>query len=273
MDEEKNVGEESEEQCTNKKHEEKRVVRNNLLTLVSFLGSIASILALFFSGNKYSNTITAGEDQNIVLQEQHNGESVQNQVIGDNNKVSIIVKSDSEENTGAKQEHVPTELTNEQSIWKSAELISEGCYWESIRVLDYLLDKPLDAETRSAAYYNRGIAYNQLDELGLAYDDFQSAVNALPREDAYYNMGVIKYTEGKYSMAVECYNNALAFDENERNLLARALAYEKNGQYDLAENDYLIVIAKNEGNKMALDGYERMHMQEGYASKMEPSFR
>jgi tetratricopeptide (TPR) repeat protein len=105
------------------------------------------------------------------------------------------------------------------------------------------------------AYWNLGRAYNSIGDFQLAIDNFTKAIsyNAGNKRNAstlYNNIGNALRNLKKYKEAI--YNYTQSIDLNKRNRYAnwnRGLAYEFNGDYQLAVDDYTIAMFNNQDNQ------------------------
>jgi tetratricopeptide (TPR) repeat protein len=127
-------------------------------------------------------------------------------------------------------------------------------------------------EGLAAAYYHRGLAYDKMESIDKAIQDYSKAISLTPRHDdaqIYHNRGLAYLKSGNYSEAIEDYDNAIAinpkFTEAYHN---RGIAYSRKGQYDKAIEDY----------NRALDirpNYAGAYFSRGvaYVKKAEEDFR
>ena len=89
-------------------------------------------------------------------------------------------------------------------------------------------------------YCNRGLAYRELGNLGLAISDYDRAIEINPgRAELYRNRGLAYGELGDHRRAIEDYNRAIEIDpENAETYTSRGVAYGKLGNYGWAISDY-----------------------------------
>ena len=76
------------------------------------------------------------------------------------------------------------------------------CYGEAIKC------NPRNSE----AYFNRGLAYYNMDNYSRASHDFTSTIDLDPtHSEAYYNRGRILFSKGNYAGAIKDYTEAIFF--------------------------------------------------------------
>nr|WP_294860299.1 hypothetical protein [uncultured Fluviicola sp.] len=128
--------------------------------------------------------------------------------------------------------------------------IFRGCVYgmakdfhESIR--DF--NKSIEIEPTSLAYYNRGVANNQLGEKELALIDYTSSIKLDKRNvHAYLNRGIIKgETCSDYYGAIEDFTNYLSINPyNSEALYNRAYVYTLLNKIELAKKDYRKILKR-----------------------------
>jgi tetratricopeptide (TPR) repeat protein len=105
------------------------------------------------------------------------------------------------------------------------------------------------------AYWNLGRAYDSIGDYQLAIDNFTRALsynagNKRNLSTLYNNIGNALRNLKKYKEAIYNYNQSI--DLNKRNKYAnwnRGLAYELNGDYQLAADDYTAAMFNNQDNQ------------------------
>lgn len=95
------------------------------------------------------------------------------------------------------------------------------------------------------AYYNLGVAHNDLGELEEAIADYSQVIEIDPTyAEAYNNRGHVYYQLGDYETAITDYNQALKLDPNRGEwYFNRALAYGAAGVWEQAIADYNQAVA------------------------------
>ena len=96
---------------------------------------------------------------------------------------------------------------------KGYDAIEKGNYPEGIKYYSRYIDK---FPNSSAAYYNRGIAKQYLEDYKGAIQDFNKAIEIKPQNsDAYYNRGNTKNNFGDYKGAIQDLNKAIEINPND----------------------------------------------------------
>jgi len=134
-----------------------------------------------------------------------------------------------------------------------------------------LLKKSIDWYTRSininpnqsAAFYNRGNVYNDLNDHEHALHDYSEAIRLAPQDtDALVNRGQLYYRKEKYDLALPDFNRAIELNPaNETALWNRADLYRETRRPELALRDYSAVIKLNPQNADALAARAAIHHQ------------
>ncbi|HLB31279.1 MAG TPA: tetratricopeptide repeat protein [Gammaproteobacteria bacterium] len=104
---------------------------------------------------------------------------------------------------------------------------------------------PLDIHDRAATFLNRGIISAAMGEFEAAKKDYEKARRLAPEHgEIYVNRGNIFFLGQVYDKAVMEYTHALELDIAKKHIahFNRALAYEKLGEFDKAETDYLTAL-------------------------------
>ena len=104
---------------------------------------------------------------------------------------------------------------------------------------------PLDIHDRAATFLNRGIINAAMGEFEDAKKDYEKARRLAPEHgEIYVNRGNIFFLGQVYDKAVMEYTHALELDIAKKHIahFNRALAYEKLGEFDKAETDYLTAL-------------------------------
>jgi tetratricopeptide (TPR) repeat protein len=120
-----------------------------------------------------------------------------------------------------------------------------------------------EKETRknlTAAYYNRGRAYEKKGEVDHAIADYDKAI-ALERHlaPAYFNRGNAYYSKGKLDHAITDFHKAIAFHPNYAPAYYnRGRAYEKKGDKEQAIADFRKALEINPSDQDAKEGLKRL---------------
>ena len=109
-------------------------------------------------------------------------------------------------------------------------------------------------ENLSAAFYNRGNAHRQKDELDRAIQDYDRALELNPgNANALDNRGLAYTLKGDYVHAISDLDDALRSNPGNVTALAnRGAAYTRTGDFLRAISDYDQVLSINPGNANAL---------------------
>ena len=127
-----------------------------------------------------------------------------------------------------------------QKLLNKAEQLSQQEKWnECISVLTESISLEVDSNLKSAAYNNRGLAYDSKGDYDRALEDFSKAIELEPDyADSYNNCGVIYSRKGDYDRALEDFSKAIELEPDYANAYNnRGATYEKNGDYDRALED------------------------------------
>jgi len=104
---------------------------------------------------------------------------------------------------------------------------------------DYTVAIELDPEN-AYAWYNRGISHDRAGQYMSAISDFTQAIKLNPcHADFYHNRGFCYRKQGSFIEAIEDYSQALKSDPNHfKALYNRAFSYDKLKKYEEAIRDY-----------------------------------
>ena len=99
----------------------------------------------------------------------------------------------------------------------------------------------------SPVYNNRGTAYKDIDEHGLAIADFEKAIRLNPDEaGAYSNRGAVYNNKGDFDLAIEDFNKAIRLNPDYAGAYNnRGKAYNDKGDFDCAIVDFEKAIELN----------------------------
>ena len=120
--------------------------------------------------------------------------------------------------------------TAEDYFYKANNYMYNGQY--QLAIDNYTKCLKLETDDDAAAYYNRGIAYGNLENYTAAIADFTSAIRIEPdAADAYYNRGLAYAKLENYTAAIADYTSAITINPDYVNAYwARGIAKENAGQ-------------------------------------------
>lgn len=130
--------------------------------------------------------------------------------------------------------------TADDWLLKANELSDGQKYTNPLKAVEYL-NNALKLRPRNAeAYYNRGVAYDNLGQYKQAIKDYSQAIALKPDyTDAYSNRGTINNIIGKFQRAIEDFSEAIRLNpDNAEAFLGRGFAYDKLGYYQQAIANY-----------------------------------
>jgi len=158
-----------------------------------------------------------------------------------------------------------------ENYLKGLEACQRGNFEEGIRLLGIaILENPLHIE----AFYNRGLAYLQIDKVSQAFDDFDRAVGLAPfTADIYSQRGVALHLLGKSERALEDFDKALSLDpQNAYRYSSRAFVKAKLGDIFGAIEDYETCIKLDPEDAIALNNLGLLEQQLGYKESSQQRF-
>jgi tetratricopeptide (TPR) repeat protein len=127
--------------------------------------------------------------------------------------------------------------------------------WNRLGLQQENISKKIDYFTKAinldanyvTAFYNRGSAYNDLEDYMTAIRDFDQALELNPEfGKAYNNRGVAQNNLGRYEQAIQDFDTALKFNPYLLTIFSnRGAAYHKLGKYDQAIRDFNKAIELN----------------------------
>lgn len=139
-------------------------------------------------------------------------------VSGDGNNIYM-------ETTGSETD-TALDLTPQEALSQSAYFIGKGRDDDAARIADAALKQEAEDEIKATLFYNSGLAHARLGEFPQAHSAFDQAVKIKPFADAYYALGLVCVNHlGRYDLAVEAFDNALALEQKPEYEAARASAY------------------------------------------------
>lgn len=113
----------------------------------------------------------------------------------------------------------------------------------------------------AGTYVNRGIVATALTRYQDAYSDYRRAMDLKPKlPEAYVGRGNIYFLAEKYDRAIDDYTRALDLNLTRDYIaqLNRGMAYEKIGNYEIAEENYRRVLELQPEWQLARDKLERL---------------
>ncbi len=114
------------------------------------------------------------------------------------------------------------------------------------------------------AYVNRGAAYESMDDLNRALQDFNTALGLEPKSEAYNNRGNVYFMKRDYDRAIQDYSKALELGpDNAGAHLYRGHALKNVGLYDHAIRDYSEVLILDPDNADAYTSIGIIHSLRG----------
>lgn len=206
-------------------------ILKKIVVYIGVAASIATILQLFLNA---SSTV----DESHNMNSNNNKDSKINQFSVEQGNIYINTTHIDAEETGLDQNTL--NASTEQQIAYSYDLIQQGNYELAAKVLQAFIDRgnvgPMDM---AVLHYNLGVAYYYQENYALAKKEAEAALKTVGFADAYYLLGIISgYIFDDYPEAIDAFSNALEYETKPEYLLARAWAYENNGQPQEAEKDY-----------------------------------
>lgn len=146
-------------------------------------------------------------------------------------------------------------MSETTSDWfNKAQALSDGeKFSDPQKAIEYLNNairlQPNDAE----AYYNRGIAYDNLGRHQQAIKDYSQTVRLKPDyAEAFHNRGTLYNTTGQYQLAIADFNESIRINPGEAdNYIGLGFAYDQLGQHQQAITEYSKAIALKPDNARA----------------------
>ena len=130
-------------------------------------------------------------------------------------------------------------------------------------VLYYTKAIELNSE-KADAFVNRGAAYESMDDLNQALQDFNTALALEPKSEACNNRANVYFTKRDYDRAVQDYSKALELGpDNAGAHLYRGHALKNVGLYDHAIRDYSEVLILDPDNADAYTSIGIIHSLRG----------
>ena len=127
-------------------------------------------------------------------------------------------------------------IENNNLFYKGFNALESGNYSAAIKYYDeYLKRNPNNAK----AYYNRGLAYANLQKYNEAISDYTTAISIDPNyADAYNNRGTVYANLQKYNEAISDYTTAISIDPNHADAYNnRGIEYYYLQKYEEAISD------------------------------------
>jgi len=122
-----------------------------------------------------------------------------------------------------------------------ADELSDGVkYADPLKAIDYLNKAIMLQPDHAEAYYNRGVAYDNLGQYKAAIRDYNQAIRHKPDyAEAFFNRGVIYNTIGQYQRAIDDFNEAIRLHPRDAEAyLGLGFACDKLGRYQHAIENY-----------------------------------
>lgn len=135
------------------------------------------------------------------------------------------------------REIAPDEYTYDDWFYKGWDDYSKGNYEEAVSSWNKAAEKD---KNDPSVYYNRGLAYNQLNDNNKAMADFNTAIELNPDNALYYlERGTIYIIIENFDKAISDLNQAIKLDENNKMAYAyRGYAHFGNQDYNKAIDDF-----------------------------------
>lgn len=141
-----------------------------------------------------------------------------------------------------------------QSWFNKAHALSDGKkFSDPRRAIEYLNNaiklQPDDAE----AFYNRGVAYDNLGQFQMAISDYNQAIRLRPHyAEAFCNRGILYNATGQFQTAIADFNEAIHHNPDDAEAyLGRGFAYDQLNQSQRAIKEYSKVIVLKPDNAKA----------------------
>lgn len=203
-----------------------------IVKYIPIAAAIATILQLFVSCTSVPSA------KRYSMDSSNNSDSVINQIMVEEGDVYVNSYNLEDQQGGFDQNTLNASV--EQQIAYSYDLIQQGNYELAAKELRTFIDGdnvgPMDM---AVLHYNLGVAYYYQEKYASAKTEVETAVETAGFADAYYFLGVISGSVfNNYPEAIEAFSNALQYETKPEYLLARAWAYENNGQSREAQEDY-----------------------------------
>ena len=144
--------------------------------------------------------------------------------------------------------------------------------FDKLRNLSNVINKYPD---RSSAYMEKGFIYNKMGKYSEAIEEYENALERGADKAKIYNaMGIAYNDKGDNDKAIEDYSKAIKLDENYANAYNnRGIAYDDKGEYDKAIEDYTKAISLDCENWRAYQGrglaYKNLMKKEKDQAKKE----
>ncbi len=130
--------------------------------------------------------------------------------------------------------------TADDWLLKAKDLSDGQKYTDPLKAVEYLNNALKLHPRNTEAYYNRGVAYDNLGQYKQAMKDYSQAIALKPDyADAFYNRGTIHNAIGQYQRAIEDFSETIRLKPDDAEaFLGRGFAYDKLGQSPQAIVNY-----------------------------------
>lgn len=131
-------------------------------------------------------------------------------------------------------------LTAVAWFYKASDLWDGKKLTDPKKAIEYLTQTILLDPNYAAAYYNRGIAYDELKQFNRAKKDYDQAISLYPNfEAAYSNRGLVFYELKHFTQAISDFNQAIRLNPNDAEVYYnRGNAYANLKQFNRAIEDF-----------------------------------
>ena len=131
--------------------------------------------------------------------------------------------------------------------------------------------------TYPMAYVLRGLVYMRLNDSRLAEESFQRALSLNPRDpDALHNYGLFACEQGRYALAIEQFDRALAtatYGGQGRTLLAKGVCQVRAGRLDDAEASLARSYELDPGNPITAYNLASLQFRRGELTRSQFTIR
>ena len=153
-----------------------------------------------------------------------------------------------------------SDMSHSAQLAYSFDLLDQGHYPEARQVTwDIICSSDAKPMFMALFYYNLALADCHLGNYAMALTELQTSVSIAENDRAYFLLGnIYKDCYHDYPSAIQAYTCALEEKDVIEYRLSRADAYERNQQFDEAEQDYQDVLDQDDKNQTAKRGISRI---------------